>query len=504
MLDPIQPDQPAGVDVSFDPDFEVLEAEIRKMDSPSGEAVDWAGAAGRAEKILTDKSKDFRVAAALTLCRLHRDGYEGLARGLTDLADLIEQYWDTGYPPVKKSRARANAFSWLVDKLGPAVDRLSVERPESAAAAAGALDRLGGLWSERLGGRAPNVTPLSTRLSERAEAEPAPEPEAPPEPPPAEEPAPRPKPSAPQNEPRSRRPASQMTAAAGPRRSADLLSDLRVAAYRLQDQNRADPAGYRLLRYAVWGTIDDPPPAEKQRTRLPGPPEDLVERLEGFLNRGDAELLQSEAEARLPEYLFWLDLNRYTIAALSGLGPAHRRAADAVLAETRNLTVRLPGLLDLAFENGRPLADPRTKALLAPAQTQSPELETKPDPAGDDRTSAEIEAARTLAARGDPAAALGRLAALIGDLKSGRDRFRARFELAKLTSTDRPELARAHFQTLWDEIDRRDLDTWNPEAARAVYEASLAAAEPETEYRRLALARLARLDPAAILKTGAP
>jgi type VI secretion system protein VasJ len=57
--DPIQPDQPAGSDVRYEPEYEQLQAEIDKLSSPSASGgIDWKKVNDLAVSILDKKCKD--------------------------------------------------------------------------------------------------------------------------------------------------------------------------------------------------------------------------------------------------------------------------------------------------------------------------------------------------------------------------------------------------------------------------------------------------------------
>jgi type VI secretion system protein VasJ len=75
---------------------------------------------------------------------------------------------------------------------------------------------------------------------------------------------------------------------------------------------------------------------------------------------GDAEALLKASESRLPEYIFWLDLNRLSAEALLRLGERFDKAHEAVCQETAFLVHRLPGLADLSFSDGTPFANSDT------------------------------------------------------------------------------------------------------------------------------------------------
>ncbi|MDH3575647.1 MAG: type VI secretion system ImpA family N-terminal domain-containing protein, partial [Desulfobacteraceae bacterium] len=79
--DPINPDQPTGSDVSYEIEFDELEAEIRKLYLPSSlseEAeIDWKKIGDLSASILAEQSKDLRAASYFAVSQIHTNQIEG-------------------------------------------------------------------------------------------------------------------------------------------------------------------------------------------------------------------------------------------------------------------------------------------------------------------------------------------------------------------------------------------------------------------------------------------
>ena len=116
-VEPIPGDSPTGEDIQFDEDYEALRQEISKLDSVTGESVSWSDVYEKATDILSKKSKHLQVAVFLCMALFEREGYSGLASGLTICNDLLANVWDTMFPPVKRKRGRIEAFVWLAERL---------------------------------------------------------------------------------------------------------------------------------------------------------------------------------------------------------------------------------------------------------------------------------------------------------------------------------------------------------------------------------------------------
>ena len=125
---PINPDQPTGSDVRYEPEFEELQSEIDKLSSPSfSGGIEWQKVSDMAAFILAEKSKDLLVASYLAVSQVYIRQIEGLAVGLTVMHDLVDQFWDTLFPPKKRMRGRLGAVEWWIEKTGSALKNIKPE-----------------------------------------------------------------------------------------------------------------------------------------------------------------------------------------------------------------------------------------------------------------------------------------------------------------------------------------------------------------------------------------
>jgi len=145
----------------------------------------------------------------------------------------------------------------------------------------------------------------------------------------------------------------------------DGLMKIGEASFFLWQLDLATPQIYRLTRKTAWYAVDELPPAANGQTRIQAPPPQVKNLLFDLRNNGDAEALLKAAETRLPQYIFWLDLNRLAAEALARLGNRFERAHEAVCQETAFLLHRLPGLEELSFSDGTPFANPDTRQWLS-------------------------------------------------------------------------------------------------------------------------------------------
>ncbi len=102
------------------PDFETLEAHIRRLEAEGTAAVDWTEVARLATTLLETHRPDPVVACwlAYALCRLER--CRGLAAGLGILREMVGRHWETMQPT--RERARVGALEWLAGRAAALFD----------------------------------------------------------------------------------------------------------------------------------------------------------------------------------------------------------------------------------------------------------------------------------------------------------------------------------------------------------------------------------------------
>jgi type VI secretion system protein ImpA len=100
LLKPISDEKPCGEDLSYDQGFQELETLIRgkpETQFSAAEDPDWKLLRERCLE-LWSRSKDLRLATALSLATLKMEGLSALQAGLTLLKGMLEKYWDACYP----------------------------------------------------------------------------------------------------------------------------------------------------------------------------------------------------------------------------------------------------------------------------------------------------------------------------------------------------------------------------------------------------------------------
>jgi type VI secretion system protein VasJ len=532
--DPIAGDHPAGSDIRYDPDFEVLQAEIDKLSSPTAAGgTDWSKIMEKAADILAAKSKDLTVAGYLAVGLLRNRGLGGLDEGLQIIRDLVEYHWDHLYPPKKRMRGRQGALTWWLEKTEGALQQLKINDPLPAEQAARLLENIKALDTlladkmpdppsmlafqrhlEHLPTQAAAEVPAPPRDTEQTQ--PAPSASAAPAPESGRTtgPAPASSPTQIDRKPAAAAPAEPETISGEQDAIKSLnaaLQSMRQASLFLLQKDLKNPLAYRYRRIAGWAKLEKLPPNTDGATQLPPPAPQVVTTLEELHAAANWPALIQNAEQKLSQFIFWFDLNRMVAEGLAGLGAGYEDALAAVCQETAYLLQRLPELASLSFSDGMPFAAEQTRTWLqtiafgrsnaaSAAGARTGAAEAQPD------DQALIAKARALALKKQVVKAVELLQQPLLSSASGRRRMQWRLAIVQvLCGVKKHSQAVPHLQQILTDIDQFHLEEWDPglavEALSAAWKVfSLPTAGESTNQAPLLLDRIARIDPAAALR----
>ncbi|MCI0515320.1 type VI secretion system protein TssA [candidate division KSB1 bacterium] len=509
---PIPGANPAGADAGLDPDFQAVNTEIQKLSgagSPNFRTVVEKGLA-----LTKEKTKDIRLLTWLCLglfspehpfdppTPMAREEFlklspaaqqseearynnerenlrkewlkkfrcPGLADGLEGLVTLCQNCWENLYPP--RPKARANAFSWLGDRIPPlladvvlvAEDKDPLERAHKAVTA------LLKLVTEKLPENQPKLSPLIETLSKALKRVPQPVRVTP-----ATTVSPRTTSPTTTTASTSTRPESAAIDISDLKSALESVRKLGSAIRNMEPQN---PVGYRLTRLARWAAIKQEPPAASPdgKTKIQGPQPQIKTGIESLVSQGNWAVLLERCEQTFsgPQGLYWLDLQRCACEAASGLG--YHEVEKAILQECALFTARLPGLAHLKFDNGVPFADPQSQTWL------EEEVRTAMAGGGADRPYVfisgegdtailnEFQEAQKLYDGGDLEGALMQIQKGLMNNPTPKSRFRRLLHLAMLCLKDKkPEAAGPILETLESEVEKFGLRDWDPELTLQVW-----------------------------------
>ena len=509
---PISIDKPAGVDIRYDPAFDELQTEVDKLSSPAAAgSVNWEKVCRFASEILMNRSKDLVAAGYLAVSLIYRRRNDGFAMGLNLYLDLLEHFWEDLYPPKHRARGRIRAVEWWAEKTEMALkqqkdlsfspvqlelirnnlSRLEIllsERLESAPSLIGIREILSGFSHEV--GEAPRSESRMSPVSDTEEESP------------------------------SLQVNTEEDKAGEGSPSRDIVSSheaehtlqegmnrIREASFYLWHQDLAVSIAYRMTRKAAWYSVEDLPPAVNGRTRIAPPTTVEKNLLFELRNKGDAEALLKAAEARITQYIFWLDLNRLSAEALSRLGTRFEKAHNAVCQETAFLLHRLPGLEELSFSDGTPFATPETRQWLESIvyrgssvgdiscsfpDTPLVEMETV--------IGQSIDEIQVLLRQGKLVEAMENVQEKLRASSSRREKLLWRLALSRmLVDIGKPKLAIPHIDQILMDMDRHDLEEYEPSLAMRGLRLAWLALDAQTEQKFKdratdALHRIGRMD----------
>ena len=515
---PISDDTPAGDDVRFEPEYEALESEIQKLSSPtSSEGIDWDKVISLSSDILGGKSKNLLVTCYLCVALFNKQGLTGFAVGVHILRGILENFWDTLYPPKKRMRGRTNAIEWWVEKVDALIENKDVEKwpqeqRESFAADLNAIDTFLGENVED----APILRTINERILSLVEAEKIPEQLAVEEP--SEEKV---TPETPVTEkkeastpvtpppPPPPKPAQSQPADIG--EDADKLVKqgldfLGKAAAQYIDKGNFTSLPFRLKRIVAWLPVQNVPPANESKTLIPPPEEHVRSSLRSmYQSQQWRELLQT-AESLVGQFLFWIDLSRYTADALEQL--RYPDICQTVCSETLQYVNRLPGIEKLSFSDGTPFADEETKEWLRTLVQQQDGNGVMQSTGGgeiEQLVEQELTQAQKLIKENKVAIALNTFQDKVNSACSARERFVWVTGLCRLLLRAKlPQLVVPNSYKIIEMLDTYKIEQWEPALAvegLTVVLSGLRLQEDkkDEELIKKTLNRIAMINPARVL-----
>ncbi|MDB6372313.1 type VI secretion system protein TssA [Photorhabdus bodei] len=441
---PISAEAPTGEDPALHDDFQRMREEVNKL---SG--IDTALICQLAEKLLTTCCKDVRVAAYYVWARLHQEGENGLAEGLTLLAALADRFGETLLP--HRAGRRQAALVWLTGgkvqaslSRYPEVNRADFERVLAALAL---LEHVFAGWDAAARPTLAGLAgPLETRLAQSGGVDAV----------------------VPQT-------IAQTASANGdgpspgvrPVQSGrDLLEQARELARYLRDQPQGWLSSHRLMKSLRWDTVHQLPPQDTAGlTRLAPPRTEYRARLKRLYRQQSWRELLAQADRMFAAGVnhFWLDLQWYLCQALSQLGHPDESWADIVKQDLNILLDRLPGLENLAYNDGTPFADEVTGQWIARDVMAAQDHglpDAPPAPGEHDLLAREAEALQLADSEGIEAALrwLGQLPGIVG----GRPRWLQRLLMARVAEQYGKNEMALHLLAELDAGEPLGLSEWEP------------------------------------------
>jgi len=502
---PIPGGAAAGSDPGDNSTYIEVDAEMNKVGRIEAGEPDWFAIEQGSKTLLQSVAKDAEVASWYGHALFQRNGYAGLAAAFSLISELIRNFWDDMYPT--RPRRRKARIETLTDRF--VEGDWFKEKPPKVEADFDAIDvcmtrisELEQILKEKMPDDPPEFGKFIRGL--KGQADKRPKKDAPP--------------------PATASPAGGGAGGAAPAAGGFAGGDVKDisgalnavlnAATFLRNTDATDPIPYALVRIVKWSKMSLPA-TDQAKFQIPPPENTVVEALAHQLANGLWEHLLKGAEAafRSSDPL-WLDLQRFTCAAMAGFGPSYEKARAAVMSATAGLVNRLgDGLFELRFSNGTPLCSGETKMWIETDVLASQGGGGGGAGAGaaDGKLTEAVSNAKKLAGVGKLKEGLKELQQGLGSCMQRRDRFLWRLSIARLCfEAQKHQLAAPLLEECYDDVQRFHIVEWEPTLATSVADAlyrcrkSLVSGQKEPQpdsqqQLRDSFAWLCRLDPLAAL-----
>lgn len=147
----------------------------------------------------------------------------------------------------------------------------------------------------------------------------------------------------------------------------DLLDQAKVLARYLNEQPQGWLSAHRLMKTLRWDTVHELPPDVDGKTRLAPPRTESRNQLKRLYAQQNWTELLEQADLMFSTGVshFWLDIQWYLHQALTKAGVPWDRWTAVIRQDLALLLERLPGLENLAWNDGTPFADEVTRNWIA-------------------------------------------------------------------------------------------------------------------------------------------
>lgn len=457
---PVFKDNFAGNDVRFSNEFEALEREVGKAQALYENAqVDWFVVQQSSEALLRGQSKDLRAGVWLTWALYRRESFAGLLAGLGLLHHLCKHHWEHIHP--LKWRTRGAAIGWLLSRLDQVLSE-NVPIKEQLALfqhMALLLQELDSELTRHLGSEAPLLLPICRRLNRMVQ---------------------RVVDSQPVVTPVQAVVAQVKHVAAQIIAPSTVIENEKDAAKALrvqQDsgqplcrwwlkQKATDLRALRLNRTLSWLAIEVLPDRNAELvTPVRGLPADKLKSYRERFEQGQLADLLVDLEAALPKAPFWIDGQRMVWECLNGLSA--ESAMREVELQFALLIHRLPGLVELRFNDATPFADPATQAWVTShvmPHLQSPAEPVNAAPAQQPEWELALQEAQDIFRSAGLKPAVQRIKLGLQTAQGERVRFHWQLALARLCFMSKKyDLAKSQLETLDQWLQRSGIPAWEPD-----------------------------------------
>ncbi|EGU43899.1 hypothetical protein VII00023_06949 [Vibrio ichthyoenteri ATCC 700023] len=440
---PIDGDNPVGVRLVDDPQFDFVEDQMMKVGSLSHATVQWPEVEQTTVSLLSEKSKDLKLLIILLQCLHNKVTPSRFIVSMQLLTDFTLLYWQECFPaPGQKGRlARGKFFSQITQRFSLVTEKLDFSRftTQERETLKEALEswQLSTTNAELMSDDVEAVmAKISTGLARSIEQERI------------EEIVPEAVKSAPIE-------MSQSAVSVDSSSDKALKQSLLKVAEVVTDQDFGVTLAIRVRRYAVWSSIASLPEHDVNgETLLRGMMQERVKEYQDQLRHPDLELWR-KVEQSLTMAPFWFEgqLMSYQIAKALG----HDGWCEAILSESAKFLARMPDLLKLKFKGGEPFVSDKAKEWLLSHQNVSGQQ------ASVGNWEEKEAEAMMLAKDAGIAVALSMLNDGLVAAREPRDKFYWRLLQTNLLNANNLDaMAKEQYQTLYSQVTTMSVNDWEP------------------------------------------
>ncbi|WP_456310872.1 type VI secretion system protein TssA [Serratia proteamaculans] len=346
LLAPLTSEQTADALPDDDPQWEYIDGQMVKLGSLAHATLNIDGIQQQVMVLLSEKSKDFRLIVHLLRTLQHGGQADSLMLAVSLLTRYIQHFWPTTWPhnPLHKRRFARQILQRFDSASISFSQHATQEQREDMQ---GLLAHLAQVWHEGEPELAKDVDGLRARYARQAE---------------------KPVDVEPPHHPVHTSDTVHGSGVASPSLVLDHSSDkawrqtLLKMADLLCEQQPDNGMGFRLRRYAVWGTLTALPIAQGDgRTPLAAVSADRTADYQSRVATADLALWQ-QVEQSLTLAPYWLDGHMLSARIAQQLG--YETVALAIRDELSAFLARLPGLRTLNFTDMTPFLSPDSAAWL--------------------------------------------------------------------------------------------------------------------------------------------
>ena len=456
-------DLPYGSEYRYEDAYVLIETEIDKSTSVSSDTgTDWQTVVSGAEIILTEHSKDLKLAAWWLFGLWKLEGFTGLQKGLPVFTQLLSTFTTSLYPKSMKVKSRTAAWleASLRDELLADEESLSaLESPkellEQLQAAEQAIQQAC-MHDEYFCRRVQRLLEYQTDdvkvKEEKQESAAVPQAERQME-------------AVPPSQP-------EVTALNTESDMAKVLQSMKksadmVAKYKRQEQF-ADILAIRLNRLQSWLEIDELPMNDAGKSMLNPPSEASIENITELMDEQAYASAFNKLEGMLKFASFWFDGHYMAYELLQSAG--EEMAAMEVKQALQHFTALYPETLEFTFNDGTPFASKTTRAwLMTSGAVVVAETAVEQESVEETRNEL-IQRVRGMIKKNSIKEAMGVLQSCYQQADNNIERFQWRLVHAEIAvECGKKEIALALLEDLEMKIRLHRLDEWQPELAAQAY-----------------------------------